>query len=748
MNRVKFLVPFLTIIFGAFIFFYPFFLYGKLPIPADTVVGLYHPFRDLYADNYPNGIPFKNFLVTDPVRQQYPWKQFAIESIKSKKLPIWNPYEMAGKPQLANFQTGVFYPLNSILFISPFSISWSYFIFLQLALGGIFIYLYLKNLKINSYASVFGSFCFTFSGFMIAWLEWGVVGHTYIWLPFILLSVDKIVSSLHKKAVYIWSLLLLSGLLFSFFAGHLQTFFYLTLLSAAYFIFAIFQNRKQVLRKSLLVLAVWILFIIFSSIQWIPTLQFLAVSNRAGDQMWTTQGWFLPLQNLAMFFVPDYFGNPATLNYFGVWNYAEFIGYIGLPGILFALFAIFYKREKKTFFYVAIILISFVFIISNPISKALYIFEIPFISTAQPTRLIGIVSFSLSVLAAMGFDLFLKRKNGIWIPFVILGTILLTLFLITKSSFFYPDIENALVSQNNLKLPSLLFAILFLAILFIKLFKTKHIQILLILFLLLITVFDLFRFGWKFSPFTSAEYIYPKSEIITYLQNQNKGFRIVTLDDRILPPNFQTVYKIKSLNGYDPLYLTNYAQLIAANERSDHGITPPFGFNRILVPKNIQTQIFDMLHVRYVLSFEKLQAPQYKHILTEGTTMLYENENVFPYAFFVENVIEKNTRQEIAENLFTHDLKTTAIVHTKDSLKQNYSMGTVSKIEFTENNQTFETENNGEGLLVISEIYYPAVFVTIDGKETKIYEVNLALRGIVIPPGKHTIEIRNKLIGL
>src|SRR2546423_82401 len=84
------------------IFFRPFLFQYKLPIPADTIVGLYHPFRDLYAKEYPRGIPFKNPLTTDPVRQQYPWRYLAIGLEEKFQLPLWNPYTFAGMPLLAN----------------------------------------------------------------------------------------------------------------------------------------------------------------------------------------------------------------------------------------------------------------------------------------------------------------------------------------------------------------------------------------------------------------------------------------------------------------------------------------------------------------------------------------------------------------------------------------------------------------------------------------------------------------------
>lgn len=113
------------------VFYYPFIFSGKLPTPADTIIGLYSPYRDFYSATYPNGIPFKNFLITDPVRQTYIWKSLAVDIYKSGELPLWNPYEMSGKPFLANFQTGAFYPLNLILVFLPFQLGWSVFIFSQ-----------------------------------------------------------------------------------------------------------------------------------------------------------------------------------------------------------------------------------------------------------------------------------------------------------------------------------------------------------------------------------------------------------------------------------------------------------------------------------------------------------------------------------------------------------------------------------------------------------------------------------------
>ena len=66
-------------------------------------------------------------------------------------------------------------------------------IYLQFLLGGIFMYLYLNNLNLKKEASLLGAISFIFSGVFIAWGWWGNIIHTLIWLPLLLLCVDKII---------------------------------------------------------------------------------------------------------------------------------------------------------------------------------------------------------------------------------------------------------------------------------------------------------------------------------------------------------------------------------------------------------------------------------------------------------------------------------------------------------------------------------------------------------------------------
>lgn len=723
------------------IFFWQFFLKGLLPIPSDTIVGLYHPYRDLYARDYPRGIPFKNFLITDPVRQQYPWKDLSIDLLKKGKLPLWNPYTFSGTPLLANFQSAVFYPLNIIFSILPFNLAWSWLIVLEVFLGLVFMYSYLDNLKLNKFASLLGSIIFSFCGFSIAWLEWGNILHTVIWLPLILLAIDKITENRQSKNLRLfWPFIFVFSLISSFFAGHLQIFFYLFVLSLTYFFYRWIESGKDIgiLIKFIIY---YFLFVVITSIQWIPTLIFIQESARNIDQSnWQKIGWFIPWQNLLQFVVPDFFGNPATLNYWGVFNYGEFIGYTGVAPLLFAVYALFFIKNNRIFLFGFIFFASLIFSFPTIFAKIPYLLNLPLISTSQPTRLIFITDFSLAVLSAFGLDTFIKSGNkNIKYPWLFLALIYLFIWLgvsiLSKQGQLAGDL---LVAKNNLILPSFIFTLLTVPLFIYYSSIGKRFREIIIIFIVLLTILDLFRFGWKFTPFTNKEYLFPQTETLKFLESQKGQFRIMTTDPRIFSPNFSIIHKLQSVDGYDPLYLKGYGELIASLERGKPDISGPFGFDRIITPHNIDSKLIDLLGVKYIMSLSDLTSNRFKKVFQEGETRVYENEKVMPRAFFVDQTINSNSSTNSIKLLFDKDLAKMAI--TENFKNSAWSKGNATISRYEENSVSIQTENEGEGFVVLTDSFYPTWHAKIDGKKTVVYKTDFNFRGVSVPKGKHNIE--------
>ncbi len=608
---------YILILFVCVFLFWKFFFQGLIPLPADTIVGMYHPWRDFYAKDYPNGIAFNNPLITDPVRQQFIWKKLAIDDYRSGQWPVNNPYSFSGYPLLANFQSGAFYPLNILFFLLPFNFAWGAYIFLQFFLGALFMFWFLRQ-EHGATVAFFGSIVWILSGFWISWSEWGNILHTALWLPLILLSIDKMTGDkLQGRSRMIWTLIYLFSLVFSFFAGHLQTFFYLYVFSFFYFFYRL-RHKKNKTQMILLFMFLTFSFSLLSLPQWYPTLQFILVSARSNDiqNVLTRDDWFIPWQHLIQLVIPDYFGNPAKGNYWGIWNYGEYLSYIGIIPVFLALLGIIKSiTKRKNMFFIGALFIVWLFAIKNPISEIPYRLQIPFFQTAQPSRLIFLLDFVLvfffcrglvNILEAKNPRLLIRREALFFLPAVVLVAVIL-----------FQTKYQQIILRNSI--PQVTILIIF--ILMVISIRNTFFQKLLLPLIFLLTFFDQSRVFWRYNTFAPQAYIFPETATIKFLKKEqaNGFFRIASLNPEIMPPNFAAYYKIADIGGYDPLYYEAYAQMFAAGKKPN--------FNRILQLDQVNENLFAILKVKYVLTFNDLPASDFKLVMQEGKTKTYENLN-------------------------------------------------------------------------------------------------------------------------
>lgn len=737
------------------VFFWPVFLQLRLPLPSDALVGLYHPWRDHLADSYPNGYPYKNPLITDPVRQQYPYRILAISGLKAGILPKWNPYAFSGTLLLANIQSAAFYPLNLIFWVLSDQAAWSLLVLLQPFLAGIFLYLYLRHLGLGERACYLGAITFSFSGFMVSWMQWNTIGHVALWIPLILLAKDKLISRFHWRWVFILIVAETSMIL----AGHLQTAFYVLVFTSTYLWLKIWRkwahDKKWLLQKCSIFALTGITVLVLTSIQWLPTLRFILSSAREFDlSSWQRPDWFIPWQNLVQFFAPDFFGNPATGNYYGIWNYGEFIGYVALFPLLMAIFALLARRDKKTLFFAVVLGVSILLAVPNWLSRLPYQFNLPFISTLQPSRILVLVDFCLAVLSALGLDYIVKpekvRERRLFRMLVygfLVVAILWMLVLLGPKFGISQDALDVRIAQRNLALPTGLFVISAFGLLGLSRFALKQIIFtrIFIVILLSTTLFDFYRFFHKFTPFTDQSLLFPKTATIQFLQDHLGSYRMMTTDRRIMPPNVTAYYRLQSVDGYDPLYLLNYGQAVAAWTRNAPDITPA-SFNRILIPEKVDSFWTDLLGVKYVLSLTPLADQKLQLVFQEGETRVYENLSVYPRAFLAQEVIQLNSHQAVVDDmyLFPETLRTT--VYTEEDIKVTavplLDSETADIVSYEPNRILIKSTTSFERLLVLTDIFYPEWKVFINGKPAAIIATDCLLRGVVVPAGENLVEYR------
>src|SRR3990167_6288155 len=129
--------------------------------------------------------------------------------------------------------------------------------------------------------------------------------------------------------------------------------------------------------------------------------------------------------------------------------------------------------------------------------------------------------------------------------------------------------------------------------------------------MVILVIADLFRFGWKFTPFNKPKWIFPQTNTLTKLQTESSPWRVMATNRRIMAPNFSVAYKLLDVAGYDPLYLRSYAELVASWGRGLADISPA-SFNRIITPDNYESFMKDLLGVKYILSLTPLESAELK----------------------------------------------------------------------------------------------------------------------------------------
>lgn len=725
-----------------FLFFLPHLAAGKIPIAGDALLGLYHPWRDVSYGGFNEGkYQVKNPLVTDPILQTYPWRKVAIDNLKQGKLSLWNPYSFSGQPLLANPQSSPFQIFNVFFLILPFKVAWGLQIILPLLFGAFFMALFLRSLNLSREAVVFGSLMLPISGFFVAWGQWGTVVTSAIWLPLILYTVNQIFIKINP----FYFLLLVFAASQSIFSGHIQTSIYVFLASIMFVIFLFLKSRKFT-PVAICLLGV-ALGIAVSAVQIMPTLEFAKLSARSLDQSYSQgrQDWFLPIQNLIQLFAPDFFGNPTTYNYWGVWNYGEFVSFIGVTATGFAILGILAKRKEIGFF-IFLLVLSLFLALENPISKIPYTQNFPLISSMQPSRIIFLAIFSLCVICAYGFEVFLSSKGKIkWLfsPILILGIIFLLIITSRVFDNIFPlsgQISTAQVAFRNLILPA------FIALALMVIFVARLLNFpkkLIIMAVFLLTAFELFRFANKFLPFTKTELVFPETKTTTFLENQQRPFRVLVTDRRIFGGNTLSVYGVETVQGYDPLYLGDYARLVSSwneDKPAEAG-----DFNRIITPQNYNSKIADLLNVGYIVTFDDISEDGVLKVFEEGQTKIFKNENALNRAFFVDEIIKVESKDAELARLFDKEADYASVAFTSQidfPGNQDKNMGNINFESYSDQDFVLRIDSSEQSPLVVSNIYYPGWRAFINGEEVPIYRVNYLLQAIIVPQGKSLVKFK------
>lgn len=691
------------------IFFWKFFIKGLIPLPADFVVGVYYPWLD-YKWGYSVGVPVKNPMTTDVVSFTYPMQTFAVNQLKAGKIPLWNPLILTGTPLLANFQSSPFSPTNFVYFLFDKVTAWGIQIVAQHFLAILFTYFLLRWWKVSKIASLFGGIVFAFSGYNLIWSQWN--GHTLTasFIPLILLLTDRFLALGKWKDGMGISI----STLFFFLSGYPQAAIYLAPAVFVLWMVRIFKNKNWLV-KSLFLGGFFILGLGLSALQILPGWELLSLSQRAVEQH-PFEWAFLPWKKVITFIAADFFGNHATKNYWGPQDYTSNTGFVGAVAFTLALISLRLIKVKKEVLYGTLILLLSL-ILSFPTPASIFLWKSGFmgLNAASAHRSLVLFNLAVALLAAFGLDFLGKKSN---LKFKDLLIFILPALLIISFGIWAVSLKGQVIhgifpttiALRNLVLPSGILLLSFLIIRFGARLK---------FLLVLLSVFELFYFGWKFTPFSPRNIVFPTTPVLEFLLNQEKPFRVT--GSKVIPINMRMPYGLESLEGYDAVYPLRIAKFLAALNGGRSG-TDPLG--RYGTVDDDTSRLLDLVNTKYYLAYNlddkgnpsptgkfpaRFTKDRFKEAFRDKSVTVLESMTVLPRSFYVNNwEVVKDEKQ-----ILTRLLDPGFDFSKKIILEEAPPEGT-------------------HGFIFTSDSWYPDWKAYVDGKETKTYRADFAFRAVPV----------------
>src|SRR6185312_5330778 len=389
--------------------------------------------------------------------------------------------------------------------------------------------------------------------------------------------------------------------------------------------------------------------------------------------------------------------------------------YIGVLPLLLALIGIWKAWANLWVRYLTgLAVLAFVYSLGefSPLNGVLYAIVPMLWVTRAANRFLFLTSFALSVLCAFGIDAVFDSEPGSadWTP---VKRILKWVAIAAAAALTLP----AFVVQLNPGIWNGLSLVLILGscgvfVLMTRTRATAGLRVLAAAFIL----FDLSAFNWVEAarkPGDQLDQMISLRGSIEFVK-AHAGLRRVRV--AVGPePNVGDVFGVQGMWGGWPTTLANYSKLGTRD---------------------------DLLNVGDVIRPASVTDPG--AVYQDARWKVYRNADGFPRAWVVHRAVVAPSH-EVAFQMLDQpgiDLHTTAVA--EKPLRRLVPSDLVDHTTFRsydELGMTLDVQTAADGLLVLSDMYYPGWKATVNGKPAEILPVDGALRGIEVAPGASRVEL-------
>jgi len=696
--------------------------------------------------------------------QFWMFRVYEARAFAQGRLPLWSENFNSGHPFLADVQSAIFYPVSLVWTLTVVAMRGENFTLFDLeleavfhfVLAGVFTFFFAKRLFGSRVAALVSAITFTFSGYLLSYppLQLAIL-ETATWLPLILLLLDAAVEShvtlaphafgsagvtrseateqssnsdeeiaSHKSlAMTSARYYILAGIVLGIaaLAGHPQTFMFVGYASVIYFSWRITNHESRITRHVFTFYAsrfalVALIAAALSAAQWIPTLEYQLVSTRAAISWEEASRGFPTIDPLQMILPGFTAAFQAPL-------------YIGILPLWLALFALWVNRSRAKIFWALLALGSLILSFgAYAFAYALFYLFVPGFGIFRgQERLALVIAFSLSILAGYGFrdlieptlDTLRVRARRAWalLPAGI------TISVMLMFTMYVAGAQRATGRFAFLTDRAALMVLLFilasaLAFAFVKPSAISRGRVGWG-FALALIAFDLFTIN---NPGFNASFDsrYPLTPLIETVRNDSGVFRVV--DESKLPGHFGIAYRVQEIGGISPLRIKWYAELLDS------------------LPAE---KLYPLLNVRYLIT----NRPGFANadvVMQENDTRLLRLQNAMPRAWFVGKAQAADDPTTLAA-MQSDSFNPRAIAYLAEPPPfapiPNAALITPTVESRDPEHLVVSIQTPTDGLLMLSEVYYPGWRATIDGSLVSILRADLALRAIPVRAGTHRVEL-------
>jgi hypothetical protein len=719
---------------------------GKGLVPADGILN-FPPWNETTRPS--------NYLLSDQYCTFIPQHEFVHQQLLRGHFPLWNPYLDCGVPNLGSIQGALLFPIHLLLTpLNPFYASGPA-AFLKLFLAGVFTMLYLRLLGASHTAALLSGLVFSLCGFMIVWL-----GHPHVncamWLPLLLYFVEKSFQLTSGQAANLFSgpnLRVWIGFAMTYalmlLGGHPPTAIHITIGIVIYFMFRLMEHRRaQSFRRIELLAGSLAVGFFLAAPQMLPYLEYYSQSS-TGAASTAVQRWSTSLTpNTSIFFLlPHLAGSPAEgfedmAKHLGLGvlsNFNERTGYVGILPLVFAVYAVAFRRCKFTLFYLFLTLVSLLVIYGVPPLPTI-VRMLPVLCDINQTRLLLLVGFSMAVLAGLGWDTFSRMKErwkmllvtaGFWVA---VGVVMVWFWGAVGSGFRELDQPHrTFLTRQFFMLAGGLAATGVMV-----LWPLRGGRWVPTVVCLGWTAIDLLWFGMGYNPSISRDRYYPGTPALEWLEKDHSVFRILG-GGTTLVPNTAVVFGLSDARGFDFMSVRRYEELITGQSgdfffySSAHYLPSTFPLLNVKYlllpnPAALNPKLFELVYsnglaiYRYNACEDRALAV-FDYQVREPASILAE---VRSGKFDPQRVLLLEKEPVIAVD------KAASVM----SLESNVSVRITS---YEPDKVGIEASLPRPGFLLLLDTYFPGWTASVNGQPTRIYQADYNFRAVSLPAGKSTI---------